>query len=67
MTLFWSAEGPLLRFDGETLHVESLNPEIKTRWRMSRAELFLTGWRFIWAALRTRAAETAQTGGRDDG
>jgi hypothetical protein len=51
MTLFWHPTGPLLKFDGEVLYVENLNPETKTLWRMSRKEMLATGWRFMWAAI----------------
>jgi len=44
--------GPMLRVDHDfTLHVEDLNPEIKTRWRMSRWELFRLGWDLMMAAI----------------
>jgi hypothetical protein len=55
--LFWHHTGPLLKYergthnDG-TLHVEDLNPQIKTKWRVSRTEMFKLGARCIWAALR---------------
>jgi hypothetical protein len=52
MTIFWSPCGPLLRYEDGTLHIEDLNPQIKTQWRMSRWEMLRTGVKFIMAALR---------------
>lgn len=56
-TLFWHPTGPLLKyvrgkFDEGTLHVEDLNPQIATKWQMSRGEMLKLGARCIWAALR---------------
>lgn len=50
MTLFWHPTGPLLRYVSGTLHIEDLNPQIKTQWRMDRKEMFLLGLRCLWAA-----------------
>lgn len=55
MTLFWHPTGPLLKYQAGTLHVEDLNPELKTKWRMSRLEMARLGWRCIVAALRRNA------------
>jgi hypothetical protein len=52
MTLFWHETGPLLKYDGEVLLVEGLNPHISTKWRMSRLEMFQTGLRFLLAAIK---------------
>lgn len=51
MTLFWHETGPLLRYRDGTLEVEDLNPQVQTRWSMSRSEMFMTGIKFILAAL----------------
>jgi len=51
MTIFWNHTGPFLRYENGLLRVEDLNPEIKTRWRMTRGERFLTGLRFVVSAL----------------
>lgn len=51
MTIFWHPTGPLMRYEDEMLRVEDLNPEIKTQWRMTRRERFMTGLRFIVSAL----------------
>jgi hypothetical protein len=51
MTLFWHQTGPLLRYVEGALEIEDLNPEIKTRWRMSRAEMFRLGCRCLLAAI----------------
>lgn len=52
MTLFWDATGPLLAYRAGVLRIEDLNPEISTRWRMSRWEMLRLGFRCIWAAVR---------------
>ena len=54
MTLFWNSAGPLIRYAEGILHVEDLNPEVKTKWRMSRIEMVALGWRCIIAAIRSR-------------
>lgn len=50
MTLFWDHTGPLIKYDGEVLKVEDLNPEMRLQWRMSRGEMLRLGWRCIAAA-----------------
>jgi hypothetical protein len=52
MTLFWDQCGPLMKYDGVTLLIEDLNPEIRTCWRMSRSEMLKLGCRCLIAALR---------------
>lgn len=52
MTLFWHGTGPLLKYESGMLHVEDLNPEVKTKWRMSRGEMFKLGWRCMLAAIK---------------
>ena len=52
MTLFWHQTGPLLRYEGGFLNVEDLNPEMKTKWTMSRWEMFKLGWRCAVAAIK---------------
>jgi hypothetical protein len=54
MTLFWDQTGPLMRYADGILHIEDLNPEFKTKWRMSRWEMFRLGWRCIRAALEPK-------------
>ncbi len=51
MTFFFDPCGPFLRYENGVLRVEDLNPEIKTRWRMTRRERFMTGLRFMISAL----------------
>jgi hypothetical protein len=57
MTLFWHQTGPLLKYVEGTLFIEDLNPEIKTRWRMSRIEMLRLGWRCIYAALGAKGGQ----------
>jgi hypothetical protein len=51
MTIFWHPTGPLIRYENGLLRIEDLNPEIKTRWRMTRRERFMTGLRFLLSAV----------------
>ena len=51
-TLFWHPTGPLLKYVDGFLHVEDLNPHVKTQWRMSRAEMLWLGWRCLIAACK---------------
>ena len=51
MTIFLDHAGPLLRYENGALRVEDLNPEIKTRWRLSRRERLLIGLKFIASAV----------------
>ena len=53
--LFFDPSGPYVAYEysaGGVLHIQDLNPELKTKWTMSRWELFRFGWRCIAAALR---------------
>lgn len=50
MTIFWANWGPLLRFENGALRIEDLNPEIKTKWRLTRLERLRIGVRFILSA-----------------
>jgi hypothetical protein len=52
MTIFWHETGPLLQYSSGTLHIADLNPELHTKWQMSRWEMMRVGMRFILAALR---------------
>ena len=51
-TLFWHSTGPLIAVGGGMLITESLNPQNRIAWRMSRKELARLGWRMIIAAIR---------------
>lgn len=53
MTLYWHETGPLVKYDGEMLHIEDLNPQVKTKWHMSRMDMLRLGWRCILAAGRS--------------
>lgn len=52
MTLFISPEGPLIQYANGVLHINDLNPEVKTKWRMSRGEMIAFGFRCLLSALR---------------
>jgi hypothetical protein len=51
MTLFWHNTGPKVSYVNEVLEVEDLNPQVSTRWYMSRWEMFCLGWKCIVAAI----------------
>lgn len=51
-TIYWHETGPLVRYMGGFLLIHTLNPEMKTKWRMSRWEMVKFGLRCIWVALR---------------
>jgi hypothetical protein len=50
-TIFSDATGPLVQYGGGTLYIADLNPEIETRWRMSRWEMVKFGFAALFAAL----------------
>ena len=52
MIIFCHPTGPLLRFRDGVLEVEDLNPEIKTKWRMTRTERFYAGFRLMLSAMK---------------
>jgi hypothetical protein len=42
-----------MKYDNDgILHIEALNPQSATRWRMSRWEMLTVGLRFVAAAIR---------------
>lgn len=51
MTLYQDQTGPLVYYTGGTFGIEDLNPHTSARWRMSRLEMLVFGWRCIVAAL----------------
>lgn len=53
-TLFWHPTGPLMRYGNGILHIEDLNPQIETRWRMSRWEIARLGFACLRAAVGRR-------------
>jgi hypothetical protein len=52
MTIFWHPTGPLVKYESGLLHVQDLNPEVKTKWTMTRGEMLRFGWRCMVAAVR---------------
>jgi len=52
MTLFWHSTGPLIRYNGGVLLVESLNPHSTVRFRMSRFEMLRLGLKCLLATLK---------------
>lgn len=51
-TLFFHPTGPLVQYAADgVLHIADLNPEVKTKWRMSRKEMLKFAWRCARAAL----------------
>lgn len=53
--LFSDPTGPLIEYQHGFLTVEDLNPQISTRWRMSRWEMVKLGFRALRAAASPRA------------
>jgi len=53
-TLYWDHAGPLMAYGRGMLLVANLNPQVETKWRMSRWEMFRTGLRFLRAAIANR-------------
>jgi len=50
--IYMHPTGPMLRVDSDrTLYIDDLNPEIKTRWQLSRWELLSIGWGLIMSAI----------------
>ena len=47
MTIWWHSTGPLVKYEDGILVVENLNPEVSTRWTMTRSEMLRFGWRCI--------------------
>ena len=52
MTLFFHNSGPLLRYKSGTLEISDLNPELHTRWAVSRWDMLRLGLRCIVASFR---------------
>lgn len=50
MTLYFHNTGPLVRYEDGLLHIEDLNPEMSTCWRMTRWEMVKLGFKSIFAA-----------------
>ena len=50
-TIFFDNTGPLVQYDGELLYVEDLNPQVETKWRMSRWEMIRFGFKAILAGI----------------
>lgn len=51
-TIFFSHTGPMIKYGSGLIHISDLNPEVSTRWRMSRWEMVKLGFKSIVAALR---------------
>jgi hypothetical protein len=52
MRLFFHQAGPMMIYRDGLLSISDLNPEVSTRWTMSRWEMFALGWRCLVAAVR---------------
>jgi len=52
MTLYWNHTGPLLRYANGALTIADLNPQMETRWAISRLEMLKLGWRCLLASMR---------------
>lgn len=51
-TIFWKPWGAMLRRDGDTLHIEDLNPSLETKWVLSRWDYLVIAWGMFRAAVR---------------
>ena len=47
MTLFYDECGPLVTHQDGVLYISDLNPQLDTKWRMTRWELFWFGLKAI--------------------
>lgn len=54
ITIYCDKTGPLIKYDGDVLVIEDLNPYLRTHWAMSQWEMIRTGLRFILAARLSR-------------
>jgi len=51
--LYWHpTAGHCLSYRGGVILIEDLNPQIKTKWRMTPWERFRTGWRLMLTAFQ---------------
>lgn len=55
--LFMHWTGPLVEYEDGTLYIESLNPQVRTKWRMSRMEMLRFGARAMIAGLTHSSRE----------
>lgn len=51
MNIYADSTGPLVHYGDGVLHIEDLNPQVETRWRMSRWEMVKFGFKAIFAAV----------------
>lgn len=49
--IFSHSTGPLVRYEDGLLKIDDLNPEVKTKWRMSRWEMVKFAARSLWSAI----------------
>lgn len=54
MRLFFHPTGPMMIYRDGLLSISDLNPEVSTRWTMSRWEMFVLGLRCLAAGLLRR-------------
>jgi len=52
MKLYFDETGPVLQYHDGFLVVDDLNPQVQTRWRMKRIEMWWLGLRCMMAAMR---------------
>ena len=50
--LFFDPSGPMMHYSRGLLTISDLNPQLETKWTMSRFEMLRLGWRCIIASLR---------------
>ena len=50
-TIYWHKTGPLVQYIDGALMIDDLNPQVSTKWRMSRWEMIKFAWRSLFVAL----------------
>lgn len=50
--LFFDPSGPMMHYHSGLLTISDLNPQLETRWTMSRWEMVKLGFRCVLAAVR---------------
>ena len=53
-TLYVHPNGPHMEWTDGLLKISNLNPEVKTQWTMTRAQMFRLAWRVVLAVVSNR-------------
>lgn len=49
--ILWTEWGPEIKYDGNVLYVEDINPHRVMKWRLSRKEVFKMGMALVLGAI----------------